>query len=85
MSEKRFYLTENGIKDREYEFSLLSEDELVDIINELAEENIGQQATIHELRNENIILKNQIEDLRVSLFILNKELERQMQRSDLDE
>lgn len=39
MTEKRFYLDENGINDREYEFSVLGEDELVDIINELAEEN----------------------------------------------
>ena len=36
---KRFYLDENGINDREYEFSILGEDELVDIINELDDEN----------------------------------------------
>ena len=36
---KRFYLDENGINDREYEFSILGEDELVDIINELNDEN----------------------------------------------
>ena len=39
MIEKRFYLDENGINDREYEFSILGEDELVNIINELNEEN----------------------------------------------
>lgn len=38
MTEKRFYLDENGINDREYEFSILSEDELVDRINELNDE-----------------------------------------------
>ena len=36
---KRFYLDENGINDREYEFSILGEDELVDIINDLNDEN----------------------------------------------
>ena len=36
---KRFYLDENGINDREYEFSILGEDELVNIINELDDEN----------------------------------------------
>ena len=36
---KRFYLDENGINDREYEFSILGEDELVNIINELNDEN----------------------------------------------
>jgi len=39
MSEKRFYLDENGINDRKYGFSVLGEDELVDIINELNDEN----------------------------------------------
>ena len=39
MTEKRFYLDENGINDREYEFSILGEDELVNIINELDDEN----------------------------------------------
>lgn len=39
MTEKRFYLDENGINDREYEFSILGEDELVDRINELNDEN----------------------------------------------
>lgn len=39
MTEKRFYLDENGINDKEYEFSILSEDELVDRINELNDEN----------------------------------------------
>lgn len=39
MTNKRFYLDENGINDREYEFSILSEDELVDIINGLVDEN----------------------------------------------
>ncbi len=38
-----------------------------------------------QLRNENIISKNKIEDLRTSLFLLNKELERHIQRSGLDE
>ena len=47
---KRFYLDENGINDREYEFSILGEDELVDIINELNDEN-------KNLKLENIGLK----------------------------
>lgn len=50
MTNKRFYLDENGINDREYEFSILSEDELVDIINELNDEN-------KNLKLENIGLK----------------------------
>lgn len=50
MTEKRFYLDENGINDREYEFSILDEDELVDIINELNDEN-------KNLKLENIGLK----------------------------
>lgn len=50
MTEKRFYLDENGINDREYEFSILGEDELVDIINELNDEN-------KNLKLENIGLK----------------------------
>ena len=41
MTKKRFYLDENGINDREYEFSILGEDELVDRINELNDENRG--------------------------------------------
>jgi len=36
---KRFYLDETGINDREYEFSPIGEDELVDVINELNDEN----------------------------------------------
>ena len=47
---KRFYLDENGINDREYEFSILGEDELVNIINELNDEN-------KNLKLENIGLK----------------------------
>lgn len=39
MTNKRFYLDENGINDREYEFSILSEYELVDIIKGLIDEN----------------------------------------------
>lgn len=40
MSEnKRFYLDETGINDKEYEFGLIGEDELVDVINELNDEN----------------------------------------------
>ena len=50
MTEKRFYLDENGINDREYEFSILGEDELVDIINGLNDEN-------KNLKLENIGLK----------------------------
>lgn len=53
-------------------------EEIVDLLNE-------QQATIHKLRNENIILKNKIEDLRGGLIIQNELLQRQMQKSDLDE
>lgn len=44
-----------------------------------------QQDTIRKLRNENIISKNKIEDLRVSLFMQDQVLQRQMQKSDLDE
>ena len=50
MTNKRFYLDENGINDREYEFSILGEDELVNIINELNDEN-------KNLKLENIGLK----------------------------
>ena len=50
MTEKRFYLDENGINDKEYEFSILSEEELVDRINELNDEN-------KKLKLENIGLK----------------------------
>lgn len=57
---KRFYLDENGINDREYEFSLLGEDELVDIINGLNDEKeqLKKQVTrykrLSEFRNEQI-------------------------------
>ena len=50
MTEKRFYLDENGINDKEYEFSIISEEELVDRINELNDEN-------KELKEENEQLK----------------------------
>lgn len=81
MNEKRFEVIFYGdvincVRDengKEYNLH-----ELIDIL-------MNQQDTIRKLRNENIISKNQIEDLRGSLFILNKELERQMQKSDLDE
>lgn len=54
-------------------------------VQKFKEMNNEQQNTIRELRNENIILKNKIEDLRVSLFIQDQVLQRQMQKSDLDE
>lgn len=54
-------------------------------VQKFKEMNGEQQDTIRKLRNENIISKNQIEDLRASLFMLNKELERQIQRSGLNE
>lgn len=57
MTEKRFYLDENGINDREYEFSILGEDELVDIINELNDEN-------KNLKLENIGLKYALKYIR---------------------
>ena len=67
---KRFYLDENGINDREYEFSILGEDELVDIINELNEENeqLKHDATVlicsnQEYREENGKLKEKIKSL----------------------
>ena len=87
MSEKRFKLHHiNDLTDQEYirlrkitdNGELITLGEVVDLLNE-------QQATITKLRNENIILKNKIEDLRVSLFMQDKELQRQMQKSDLDE
>ena len=54
-------------------------------VQKFKEMNGEQQDTIRKLRNENIISKNQIEDLRASLFTLTKELERQIQRSGLNE
>lgn len=49
----RFYLLEDGgIMDREYEFSLLGEDELVDIINGIDEENGQLKQRIKELEKE---------------------------------
>ena len=47
---KRFYLDENGINDREYEFSILGEDELVDIINELNDEHKQLKMGIDSLK-----------------------------------
>ena len=49
MTEKRFYLDENGINDREYEFSVLGEDELVDIINGIVDENEQLKQTIETI------------------------------------
>lgn len=47
MTEKRFYIDDYGvINDKEYEFSVLDEDELVNIINGIVEEN-------KELKEEN--------------------------------
>lgn len=60
MIEKRFYLDENGINDREYEFSILGEDELVDIINELNDEN-------KKLKLKNMLLKKEIAHLENKL------------------
>lgn len=60
MTEKRFYLDENGINDREYEFSILGEDELVDIINELNDEN-------KKLKLKNMLLKKEIAHLKNEL------------------
>ena len=67
---KRFYLDENGINDREYEFSILGEDELVDIINELNDENI-------ELHIQNDFLKVENQHMR-DLIIENKQLKQQI-------
>lgn len=50
--DKRFYLDENGINDREYEFSILGEDELVDIINDLNDENKQLKKQLQEFRVE---------------------------------
>ena len=60
MTEKRFYLDENGINDREYEFSILGEDELVDRINELNDEN-------KKLKLKNMLLKKEIVHLENKL------------------
>lgn len=49
---KRFYLDENGINDREYEFSILGEDELLDIINDLNDENKHLKKQLQEFRVE---------------------------------
>ena len=49
IENKRFYLDENGINDREYEFSILGEDELVDIINEL-----NDKCEFLEIENESL-------------------------------
>ena len=57
MIEKRFYLDENGINDKEYEFSILSEDELVDRINELNDEN-------KKLKLKNMLLKKELKRCR---------------------
>ena len=66
MTEKRFYLDENGINDREYEFSILGEDELVDRINELNDEN-------KKLKLKNMLLKKELKRWRVWLkFIKSK-------------
>lgn len=51
MSEKRFYLDENGINDKEYEFSLLGEDELVDIINRIVDENEQLKREVKEKKD----------------------------------
>lgn len=58
MTEKRFYLDENGINDREYEFSVLGEDELVDIINELNDENQQCENEIARLQ----LINNKLKD-----------------------
>ena len=59
MTQKRFYLDENGINDREYEFSILSEDELVDIINGLVDENRNLKLQNNGLKHAlNYIKKN---------------------------
>ena len=57
MTAKRFYLDENGINDREYEFSILGEDELVDIINELNDENAKLKIFLKAV-NEELDLAN---------------------------
>ncbi|MBQ6628040.1 MAG: hypothetical protein IJH65_04410 [Methanobrevibacter sp.] len=59
MSEKRFYLTENGIQDKEYEFSLLGEYELVDIINGIVDENEQLRQKVERLQKENEELRQQ--------------------------
>ena len=67
---KRFYLDKNGINDREYEFSVLGEDELVDIINELNDENTELHIQNDFLKNENQHMRklvNENEQLRTAL------------------
>ena len=72
---KRFYLDENGINDREYEFSILGEDELVDIINELADENEQLHLNYKELRYANDIYCQKIDSLKKE----NKQLKNHIQ------
>ena len=62
MTEKRFYLDENGINDREYEFSILGEDELVDRINELNDENKKLKLKNMVLKKENEFLKRRCDE-----------------------
>ncbi len=87
MIEKRFTVDDDGIYDNQEKkhFKFVAYDWIDCDIYECCEMLNEQQATIHELRNENILLKNHIEDLRGSLIIQNELLQRQMQKSDLDE
>ena len=96
MSEKRFRVNDlvkydyseiGEYIDENHTDRPLRNDEVCDLLNEQQTiiESEMDLATMIKLQNENIILKNKIEDLRCSLFMLNKELERQMQKSDLDE
>ena len=62
MTEKRFYLDENGINDREYEFSILGEDELVDRINELNDETKKLKLKNMLLKKENEFLKKRCDE-----------------------
>ena len=66
MSEKRFYLDKNGIKDREYEFSLLGEDELVDIINGLVDENERLRTRLNNIK---IYVEFQLQEIENDLKI----------------
>lgn len=72
ITEKRFYLDENGINDREYEFSILGEDEFVNIINELNDENRQLKSTIAQLieqnRKNNDLLLSDIRILEKALW-----------------
>ena len=73
---KRFYLDESGINDREYEFSVLGEDELVDIINELNDENKVLKATNGEMEDYLARIEEEIQQFKKE----NKQLKQELQK-----